>query len=213
VGNYIVLFGGRDLEGLGSDRVNADGSIGEYFAPDTVLESPYTKAGAVFVDWEHRQDTDPKTKAPIVDTFGVVDWKTAMVDERGVFVERVLNRRNRYVQWVESLIEAGLIGTSSEPVQDGVEKADDGKITHWPLKRDTLTVSPMEPRMITENYVRAFKALGIPVPALDDSEATPEPDPVAAPEADAAIEQRTAVAVAKATARLQRVRLSLEELQ
>ena len=53
VGNYIVLFGGRDLEGVGSPRVNRDGSKGEYFTPDTRLDSPYTKAGFLYVDWEH----------------------------------------------------------------------------------------------------------------------------------------------------------------
>ena len=47
VGNYIVLFGGRDLEGIASDAKNADGSLGEYFTKDTQLESSYTKAGVL----------------------------------------------------------------------------------------------------------------------------------------------------------------------
>lgn len=167
VGNYIALYGGRDLEGHGSHRVNQDGSKGEFFAPDTVFDSDYTKAGAVFVDWEHQQDVNPITKEPITQTFGVVDWSTAKSDERGLWVERILDRRNRYVRWVESLIAEGLIGTSSEPVQGQVEKAEDGKITRWPLRRDTLTVQPMEHRMMKEfgpNHLQAFKALGIPVP-------------------------------------------------
>ena len=212
VGNHIVVFGGRDLEGLGSDRVNEDGTTGEYFAPDTVLESPYTKAGAVFVDWEHRQDTHPKTGTPITEALGVVDWKTATIDDRGVFVERVLNRRSQYVRWVESLIDAGLIGTSSEAMDDQVEKAEDGKITRWPLRRDTLTVTPMEPRMLAEfgpNQLTALKALGI---AVDDgAEYAPvdttaeEPEPEASPEADTS-------AVDAVKARLLRLRLSqLEE--
>jgi len=54
VANYIVLFGGRDLEGIATPRRNRDGSIGEYFAPDTALDSPATKAGRLPVDWEHR---------------------------------------------------------------------------------------------------------------------------------------------------------------
>ena len=108
VGNYIVLFGGRDLEGLGSDSKNADGSIGEYFTPQTVLESSYTKAGALYVDWEHRQGELGN------ELLGVVDWKTAKVDDRGVFVERVLNRRNQYLRWLEGLIDQGLIGIIRE---------------------------------------------------------------------------------------------------
>ena len=31
----------------------------------------------------------------------VVDWKTARKDDKGWFVERVLSRRNQYVQWLE----------------------------------------------------------------------------------------------------------------
>jgi hypothetical protein len=175
VGNYLVVFGGRDLEGIASPTVN----------------------GTVFVDWEHGQDSAPGPG----DMLGVVDWKTARTDERGVWVERVLNRRSQYVQWLESLIEMGLIGTSSEAVDSQVQKAMDGHITRWPLRRDTLTVTPMEPRMMTENTLQAFKALGIPVP----NDTAGEPEPGAAPEADSS-------AVAAVKARLLRIRLKqLEE--
>jgi len=97
VGNHIILFGGRDLEGRASPNVNADGSLGEYFTADTVLESPYTKAGAFDVDWEHSQGELGDA------VIGVVDWKTARVDDLGVFVERVLDRKNRYIQLLEQL--------------------------------------------------------------------------------------------------------------
>ena len=207
VGNYIVLYDTHDLEGYGSRRVNPDGTRGEHFARDTVLESEFTKAGAVFVDWEHSLDMDPKLKEPITEVLGVVDWKTARSDDKGVFVERVLNRRSRYVRFVEELLAAGLIGTSSEPVQEDVEKAADGHITRWPLKRDTLTVQPMEFRMMKEfgqNHLQAFKALGIPVP--NDTEVEPEPEPEASPEAGT-----PAVDVATVKARLLQIRLSLLE--
>jgi hypothetical protein len=177
VANYIVLFGGRDLEGVASETVNADGSTGEYFTPEVELESAYTKAGAIYVDWEHRQGE--LGDAPL----GVVDWKTAKRDDKGWFVERVLSRRNQYVKWLEELIDAGLIGTSSEADPGAVEKRADGAITRWPLVRDTLTVTPMEPRMLTENHLQAFKALGIE-PAQDDMGTEPEPETETAPEAD-----------------------------
>jgi len=109
VANYIVLFGGRDLEGIASDNKNADGSTGEYFTPETDLESEYTKSGVLFVDWEHGNDDAPGPG----DVLGVVDWKTVHKDTRGVWVERVLNRRNEYVKFLEDLIDQGLIGTSS----------------------------------------------------------------------------------------------------
>ena len=209
VANYIVLFEGRDLEGVGSDSVNADGSLGEHFTKHTDLESFYTRTGAVLMDWEHQQGELGD------EVLGVVDWKTARVDDKGVFAERVLNRRNRYVQWLDELgwFDDGTLGTSSQADPTGVQKAEDGQITHWPLMRDTITVSPMEPRMLHGNQLQAFKGLGL-VPVSDDTgdttEAEPEPEPEAAPEA--APDTAAAVAVAKARARLQQFRNSqLEE--
>ena len=195
--NYIILFGGRDLEGVGSETINGDGSTGEYFTPETVLESPYTKAGALYVDWEHGQGELGD------ELLGVVDWKTAHIDDKGVFVERVLNRRNQYVQWVEGLIDAGLIGTSSEADPDDVEKAADGASIRWPLRRDTLTVTPMEPRMLTENHIQAFKALGIPVP--DDIE--PDPQTEAEPE-----DAQASASVVEVKAKAELVLLDLMEV-
>jgi len=210
VGNYIVLFGTRDLEGHGSHRVNPDGTKGEYFTPETDFESSYTKAGAVFVDWEHGHDYDEQNDiGPAGEVLGVVDWKTARRDKMGLWVERILNRRSAYVKWVESLIEDGLIGSSSEAVPDGVQKAADGAILRWPVKRDTFTVEPMEFRNMKEfgpNQIQAFKALGIDVP--DDNAPEPEQEPEASPEADT-----SAVDVARARARAQRFLISLTEEQ
>jgi len=169
------------------------------------LESQYTKTGAVFVDWEHGADDAPGPG----DVLGVVDWKSAQRDERGVWVERVLNRRSQYVKWLEDLIEAGLIGTSSEAVDSEVEKAADGKITRWPIRRDTLTVTPMEPRMLSENQLRAFKALGL---APDDTAPEPEPEPEASPEATPDLVGVSAVDVARARARAQRILIELTEV-
>lgn len=162
VANYIVLFGGRDLEGVASPRKNEDGSAGEYFTEATTFDSDYTQTGVIYVDWEHsaRDGVTPD------DILGYVDWKTARVDEKGLFVERVLNRRNRYVQYVEELIDAGLIGNSTEAVPTGVAKAPNGEIKAWPLRRDTLTVTPMEPRMLSQNAIAAIKGLSERYPAL-----------------------------------------------
>lgn len=157
VTNRIVLFGGRDLEGLLSERTNADGSLGEYFTSETALDSPLTRIGRLPVDWEHSRA--PEGYDP--GTLGWVDWATAKADETGVWVERVLNRRNRYVQLLEPLIHAGLVGTSSEADTAGVEKAEDGRIVRWPLIADALTVTPMDPRMLAGNVVQAAKALGL----------------------------------------------------
>jgi len=158
VANHIILFGGRDLEGIMSPSVNPDGSLGEYFTKDTDIESEATKAGQLEVDWEHGQQPEDEGPGPR-DILGYVDWKTAKWTDLGVWVERVLDRRNKYVKYLEKLIKKGLIGNSSEADPDGIERDEDGKIAKWPLKRDTLTVSPMEPRMLTENVISALKAL------------------------------------------------------
>jgi HK97 family phage major capsid protein len=163
IGNYIVLYGGRDL--TGTQRKNQDGSSGEFFSPRTELESSYTKTGLLHVDFEHGQDPD-NLGITDDDVLGFVDWKTARKDERGVFVERVLNRRNQYVQWVEELVKAGLVGNSSEAIRGKTEKTTNGEIIKWPLKRDTLTVNPMEPRMLSENAYATIKGLSQEYPAL-----------------------------------------------
>lgn len=169
VANYIVLFGGRDLEGIASSRKNPDGSIGEYFTPETALESSYTKTGMIYVDWEHGQgkELDGEDAPGPDDVLGYVDWKTAKTDDNGVWVERVLNRKNEYMQFLEVLIDEGIIGNSSEAITDDVEKKGNGEITHWPLRRDTLTVQPMEPRMMTQNVITAIKALAEVSPNLE----------------------------------------------
>ena len=184
-GNYIVLFGDetrRDLEGIASANKNGDGTLGEFFTERTELESSYTKTGRLLMDWEHGRD-EAEDAPGEDDPLGYVDWSTMKADRRGVWVERALFRHNEYVKWLEELIDAGIVGTSSEAIPSKVRKADSGEITRWPLRRDTLTVTPMEWRNKTENILQAFKALGIPMPAQDDTANDPPP-PEAEPEAD-----------------------------
>jgi hypothetical protein len=167
VGNYIVLFGGRDLEFLRSGK-NSDGSLGEFFTPETDLESSYTKAGVIPVDWEHGEGkaVDGSGAPGQHDILGRVEWKSAKRDERGVWVERILNRRSEYVKMLEQLIEEGLIGTSSQAIPDQVKRQKTGQIERWPLMRDTLTVWPAEPRMLSENVLQSVKALADRIPGL-----------------------------------------------
>jgi len=159
VANYLVLFDGRDLEGIASKRINADGSKGEYFTKATMLDSDYTETGQLLIDWEHRTQPDGPVSPDKEDIFGYVDWKTAIVDDAGLFVRRVLNRRNRYVKMLEALFDAGMIGSSTEPVQKEVVKGLDGEIKIWPLKRDSFSVWPMDWRMMTSNHLEVVKAL------------------------------------------------------
>jgi hypothetical protein len=156
VGNHIVLFGGKDLEG-------------EHFTSGTDLESSYTKTGVLYVDWEHGlgQKVDGKASPGPDDVLGYVDWSTRKTDDLGVWVERVLDRRNQYVKYIETLIEAGLIANSTEAITKSVVTTKSGEIQKWPLMRDTLTVMPMEPRMMTENVISAVKGLAKSYPHLE----------------------------------------------
>ena len=165
VENYIVLFGGRDLEGHITNNVNPDGSRGEFFAKSVALDSPYTDVGVLYVDWEHGY-YEADGEAGKDDVLGWVDWKSAKADDTGVLVRRILNRRNAYVRMIEPLIEAGLVGTSSEAITRQVQKKATGEIVRWPLRRDTLTVAPFEPRMLDTNVLQTVKALADEWPAL-----------------------------------------------
>ena len=204
VANYIVLYGGRDLEGIATPRRNADGSTGEYFTSRTQIESRFTKAGRLPVDWEHRMAPEGEDPGYL----GYVDWTTAKKSPDGIWVERVLDRRNQYVQLLEDLIDAGMIGNSSEADPMSVKKAENGELLSWPIVGDTLTVSPMEPRMLTGNVLQAAKALGL----------IESPEPEAEPEADAegrevalAAEAAKAMEQAMAHAKRIEIRLALED--
>jgi len=145
VGNYMILFGGRDL-------------AGEFFTKNTHFESAYTDLGALYEDFEHGMDADDSGNDEHK-VLGIADWKSAKVDENGIFVERVLNRRAEYMQYLTQLIDMGVMGTSSAAVRGQVRKKSSGEIVEWPLMRDSLTVTPMEPRMVTSNILTAVKAL------------------------------------------------------
>jgi len=177
VGNYIILFGGRDLNFVTAGP-NPDKSLGTRFADDVEVDSPLTQQGKLPIGWEHGKDPDEAGVGG--KTLGYVDWSTARKDEKGWFVERVLDRREKYVQFVEDLIEAGLIGTSSEAIKDGIRALEDGTITRWPLRGDTLTVMPMEPRMMKEfggNVLQAIKSLSEEIPAMKSLISQDKTDP------------------------------------
>ncbi len=95
LGNYMVLFGGRDI-------------AGEFFTKSTDFNSHYTDIGMLYVDFEHGLDPDG-LGIDDSNVLGVVDWKSAKIDEKGIFVQRVLNRRARYVDFLSELIDAGMI--------------------------------------------------------------------------------------------------------
>jgi hypothetical protein len=145
VGNYLVLFGGSDL-------------AGEFFTKNTHFESSYTDLGVLYEDFEHGMDAEDGGNDEN-NVLGIADWKSAKVDDNGIFVERVLNRRAEYMQWLAQLIDMGVMGSSSAAIPGKTRRKSSGEIVEWPLMRDSLTVTPMEPRMVTTNILTAAKAL------------------------------------------------------
>jgi HK97 family phage major capsid protein len=144
VGNYIALFGdenNRDIEG-------------EYFTRKTVFDSMFTKSGILMLDWEHGMPVDGELGPQNGEFLGVVDWSTKAVDDVGLWVERVLDRRKKYVEALLPLIKNGMLGTSSEAISSKTKVSKDGEILRWPLKRDTLTVWPAETRMMLDNTIQ-----------------------------------------------------------
>lgn len=145
VANYMVLFGGKDL-------------VGEFFTPQTSFRSCYTDLGMLYMDFEHGLDPD-RIGNDRHKVIGMVDWSTAKSDSNGIWVERVLNRRAEYIDLIEELLDAGVLGSSSEAISSQTTKKSNGEIIEWPLMRDSLTVTPMEPRMAGPNVVTAAKSL------------------------------------------------------
>lgn len=112
-------------------------------------------------------------------------------------------RRAKYMKWMETLIDAGLVGSSSEAIHEQIEKKASGEIVRWPLRRDAFTFSAMEPRMMTENVIRAAKALGIQI-------GPNETEPKAQPEAS---DDTQAVEAAKVRAAQTQLELELSLLE
>ncbi len=144
---YIAVWDGDDI-------------VNERFIQDTDFESNYTKTGRLLIDWEHgaRPDEDKDGEKIIQpgrdDVLGWVDWYSHEKTDIGLLARHVLNRRAAYVkEFIEPMARAELLSTSSEAVSEKVVKLDDGTITKWPLKRQSLTVMPAEPRLMTEQQL------------------------------------------------------------
>lgn len=150
----LFLFGGEDL-------------TGEYFTPETDSRSAYTDTvGRLPIDAEHGFKITPDYPGRD-EILGYVDAGTIRDEKYGRLARHLLDRRNAYVQQVfEPLARAGLLGSSSEAAPEGVAKDRNGHILRWPLKRQSLTVEPAEPRLLSEHQLEVIKSLGESFPAL-----------------------------------------------
>jgi hypothetical protein len=150
VGGYLVIFGDKEHPDL----------TNEWFTKSTDLCLDwYTQRPILF---EHGMDT--KAQATMV---GMID--TLDVDDLGVWVEGVLDRRNKYTAKVKELVGKGALGWSSGSLSHVVRKRA-GEILRWPLAEASLTATPAEPRTLgvplkhyseAQTIETAYKAIGL----------------------------------------------------
>lgn len=160
IGGYAVLWGNKtttDLEG-------------EYFTPETdfYLDTTGPKRPMIY---DHARSGGAIKSRPKVGFFD-----TAIPDDVGMWVEGELDKRHKYLKGIQALIQSGALGMSSDSAPHLVQRKRTGKATElltWPLFGVSLTVSPMEPRMIpVEALKSAYRAMGLDF----DFPASPEPE-------------------------------------
>lgn len=130
---YGIVWGGRDLEG-------------EYFTPDTDLwldRIPPLKC----LLFDHattplpnsvKQDTPAAYVLGKPDRFGF--------DEYGMWVESLLEEHEEWQQYVNELVDAGVMSYSTDSISHLTARAEDGWIKSWPIPAISLTHHPAEPR-------------------------------------------------------------------
>jgi len=148
VGGYLMVWGGpghKDLEG-------------DYFTPKTELCLDWFEARPILYD--HGHDGAIKL-API----GTLETKNMRADDLGLWIEGQLDIRSRYLEAVEKLIEAGVLGWSSRTLPDLMQKQFDGQITRWPVIEATMTTHPAELRYTDVQALKAvFEEAGLELP-------------------------------------------------
>lgn len=159
VGGYAVLWGDADRKDL----------TGEYFTQRTEdLETLFKAMGKLPLLYQHASDGVLKTAV-----VGPVDVLTK--DEMGLWYEAQLSMADKYRNYIDNLVEQGLLGTSSGtlPAARRVNKRT-GEIERWAIAELSLTPTPAEPRMMERpvaEVAAAFKAVGLELLSDDEIEA------------------------------------------
>jgi len=67
-------------------------------------------------------------------------------DDKGLWMEAILDERNEYIEYVRRLIDAGALGLSSGSLPHLVSVDADGTILRFPIVEGSLTHTPADPR-------------------------------------------------------------------
>ena len=158
VGGYLVRF---------TDASNKDLS-GEYFTSKTYLGAH--DGNGVDTMFHHGQPLPVKAKLTKTAAAELEGWRDHVFapvktkrDAIGIFAETVLNMADEYEKAVFGLVKANKLGWSSGAVGHLVKKADDGRITRWPIGEASITPTPCEPlnRAVTVKSLDAIKFVSV----------------------------------------------------
>jgi phage head maturation protease len=184
IAGYGVVFGGRDLEG---DTFTSDTDFRLRGFPNPV-------------HYQHGFDEAIGTRE-----IGETVRKT--LDDKGMWVEAQLALSEEYLEDIKELIEKGVLGWSSGSVPHIVERKG-GLIKTWPVYEFSLTPTPAEPRTLGVSVQPAVEGGGeakiwsLPV--------WPANIPNGGTVTDTSSQHDQAIALADASARSIRARLSLQ---
>lgn len=127
IGGYLAEWGTGDVRDLDHERFVADTD----FALDWYSERPLL--------FHHGLDAGVGTQK-----IGVI--KSLTPDDKGLWMQAILDERNEYVEYVKKLIDMGALGLSSASLPHLVRIEQDGTIKRWTLIEGSLTHTPADPR-------------------------------------------------------------------
>jgi hypothetical protein len=150
---YVFLWGSEKLTDVEM----------EYFTPKTDFWDKTLGKSVRPLTWDHAQDKDFNASPNIGEIKDFGD------DDTGRWYEAKLDESHKYRKMIDKLIDAGVLGTSSDSAPQYVERVQTGKSTWlktWPFFAAALTHVPAEPRMIgsLEKSIEYFKSLGVNLP-------------------------------------------------
>ena len=131
----------------------------EYFTKHTNMWDEQLKNLQRPLTWDHAMDPSMKSSPVIGKTLEYGN------DDIGRWAISQLDRAHAYRRAIDTLLEAGVLGSSSDSTPQYVERVQTGKsywLKTWPWFATALTVTPCEPRMVkTVDY---FKSIGMEIP-------------------------------------------------
>ena len=146
---YVTLWGNERLTDVEA----------EYFTRETDFWDGILGKSPRPLTWDHAQDKSLKA-SPVIGQ--MIDFGD---DNLGRWYVAKMEQSHQYRKAIDALLEAGLLGTSSDSAPQYVERVTRGKSTWlktWPLFAAALTHTPAEPRMV--GSLEFLKSIGVTFP-------------------------------------------------